>query len=106
MGVGEQESVEPVDAEAGLLDRRGGVAAGVTTTSQAGPAWPSRQTDWRGEYRDDPVFTWPDGTIISPDRYTEWFARHRKASGLRRIRLHDLRHTYATVGLRNATGWH
>jgi integrase len=71
-----------------------------------GPAGPSRQSDWRGEYRDDPIFTWPDGTIISPDRYTEWFARHRKAAGLRRIRLHDLRHTYATVGLRNATGWH
>ena len=32
--------------------------------------WPSRQTDWRGEARDDPVFTWPDGTIINPDRYT------------------------------------
>jgi integrase len=22
------------------------------------------------------------------------------------IRLHDVRHTYASVGLRNATGWH
>lgn len=71
-----------------------------------GGSWPSRQTDWRGEYRDDAVFTWPDGRIISPDRYSEWFHEARKAAGLRHIRLHDLRHTYATVGLRNATGWH
>ena len=66
--------------------------------------WPSRQTDRRGEYRDDPVFTWPDGNIISPERYIRWFHEARKAAGLRRIRLHDLRHTYSTVGLRNATG--
>lgn len=71
-----------------------------------GGAWPSQQTDWCGEYRDDPVFTWPDGNIIGPERYTRWFHEARKAAGLCRIRLHDLRHTYATVGLRNATGWH
>lgn len=31
---------------------------------------------------------------------------HRKAAGLPRIRLHDVRHTYATAALANATGWH
>ncbi len=71
-----------------------------------GERWPGRQHDWRGEYRDDSVFTWPDGRVISPDRYTEWFARACRAADLRRIRLHDVRHTYATVGLRNASGWH
>lgn len=71
-----------------------------------GSRWPSRQSDWRGEHRDDPIFTWPDGRVISPDRYSEWFRKACKASGLPHIRLHDVRHTYATVGLRNASGWH
>jgi len=71
-----------------------------------GKRWPSRQTDWRGQSRDDPVFTWADGTLVHPNRYTEWFAKERERLGLPRIRLHDVRHTYASVGLRNATGWH
>jgi integrase len=71
-----------------------------------GSRWPRRQMDWRGEYRDDPVFAWPDGSIISPDRYSAWFIAVCEAAGLRRIRLHDVRHTYASVGLRNASGWH
>lgn len=29
-----------------------------------------------------------------------------RAAGLPRIRLRDLRHTYASTGLANATGWH
>lgn len=33
------------------------------------------------------------------------FARHLEAAGLPRIRLHDLRHTYATAGLSTAGGW-
>jgi len=51
------------------------------------------------------VFTWPDGTVISPDRYTEWFRNAHAKAGVRRIRLHDVRHTYATVGLAQASGW-
>lgn len=71
-----------------------------------GSRWPRRQTDWRGLYHDDPVLTWPHGAIISPDRYSSWFIAQCEASGLRRIRLHDVRHNYASVGLRNASGWH
>lgn len=52
------------------------------------------------------LFTWADGTLVHPDRYTAWFAKERERLRLPRIRLHDVRHTYASVGLRNATGWH
>jgi integrase len=46
------------------------------------------------------VFARPDGTPIHPDRLSKMFNRHVAASGLRRIRLHDLRHTHATIALR------
>lgn len=82
------------------------LARQAATRLIAGPAWQSRQYDAHGQHRDDPIFTWDDGTIISPDRYSEWFRRVYREAGLRRIRLHDLRHTYASVGLRNASGWH
>ncbi len=71
-----------------------------------GPAWGGRQADWRGQSREDLVFTWEDGSLINPERFSRWFNTHRQAAGLPRIRLHELRHTYATVGLANATGWH
>ena len=73
---------------------------------QVGAAWLRRQHDSQGLYREDLVFTWPDGRLINPDRFTDWFHGHRRAAGLPRIRLHDLRHTYATTGLANAAGWH
>lgn len=69
-------------------------------------AWRDRQADWRGEARSGLIFTWGDGSLIHPERFTQWFRDHRAAAGLPRIRLHDLRHTYATVGLARATGWH
>ncbi len=71
-----------------------------------GPRWERRQQDWQGLYREDLVFTWPDGKLINPERLTDWFEAHCRRAGLRRIRLHDVRHTYATTGLANATGWH
>jgi integrase len=52
------------------------------------------------------VFTWPDGRMINPERLSKWFTRHVKEAGLKRIRLHDVRHTYASAALANATGWH
>jgi len=47
-----------------------------------GSAWQRRQTDWRGEHRDDLVFTWPDGSLIHPQRLSKWFARHCERAGL------------------------
>jgi integrase len=56
-------------------------------------------------YRDeDLVFAWPDGRPIHPDLFSQWFDRRLQAAGLPRIRLHDLRHTHATLAL--AAGIH
>ena len=57
----------------------------------------------------DLVFTWPDGRPLHPDLVTDWFQRHAKRVvwdqdghtevGLPPIRLHDVRHSYATAAL-------
>jgi integrase len=45
------------------------------------------------------VFTHPDGSPIHPQRFSDWFRQHIRAAGLPAIRLHDLRHSYATAAL-------
>jgi integrase len=45
------------------------------------------------------VFTRPDGSPIHPDLITDWFRRLARAAGLPPIRLHDVRHSYATAAL-------
>lgn len=40
-----------------------------------------------------------DGSPVHPDRLTKLFQQAVKASGVRRIRLHDLRHTHASLAL-------
>jgi integrase len=47
----------------------------------------------------DLVMTKPDGTPVHPDTVSDTFDRRVRACGLRKIRLHDLRHTYATLAL-------
>lgn len=42
----------------------------------------------------------PDGSPIHPDYFSQCFDRAVASSGLRRIRLHDLRHTHASILLR------
>jgi integrase len=60
---------------------------------------------WGQAYRDSGlVVTREDGTLVHPDRFTQMFDKHVKHSGLPRIRLHDLRHTHATLAL--AAGVH
>jgi integrase len=49
------------------------------------------------------VFTNEDGSGIRPDRFRLWFVGAVKRAGLSPIRLHDLRHTYATLALRAGT---
>jgi integrase len=46
------------------------------------------------------VFTRADGNPVHPDSFAQAFERHIKASGQRKIRFHDLRHTFATNALR------
>ncbi|MDT7699622.1 MAG: hypothetical protein QOJ30_1947 [Pseudonocardiales bacterium] len=46
------------------------------------------------------LFCHPDGRPIHPDTITEWFARLNWEAGLPPIRLHDVRHSYATAALR------
>lgn len=45
------------------------------------------------------VFTHPDGRWYHPERFSREFDRAVERHGLNRIRLHDLRHTWATLAL-------
>ena len=42
-----------------------------------------------------------DGSIIKPDHFTKRFAKIMKVSGLRKIRLHDLRHSVGSLLAQN-----
>ena len=46
------------------------------------------------------VFAWPDGRPVHPENIASWFDQHTRAAGLPRIRLHDVRHSYATAALK------
>lgn len=48
---------------------------------------------------DDLLFVWPDGRALHPDTITALFHKHCKAAELPKIRLHDVRHSYATAAL-------
>lgn len=45
------------------------------------------------------VFCHPDGRPYHPERFSREFDRMVERLGIRRIRLHDLRHTWASVAL-------
>lgn len=54
-----------------------------------------------GDYQDHGLlFARPDGTPIHPQVFSDRFERLVSAAGLPRVRLHDLRHTHATLALR------
>jgi integrase len=50
------------------------------------------------------VFCRPDGLPLHPERFSRTFESEAARAGLPRIRLHDLRHTWATLAL--AAGEH
>ncbi len=52
-----------------------------------------------GWHEGDFVFTLPDGRPYHPERFSREFDRRVERHRLPRIRLHDLRHTCATVAL-------
>ena len=52
------------------------------------------------DYEDhDVLFCEPDGTPLHPNAFSKTFERLVRLAGLPRIRLHDLRHTHASIGL-------
>ncbi len=52
-------------------------------------------------YQDgDFVFCRENGVPFHPDGFSDAFERHSKAAGLPSIRVHDVRHTWATLALR------
>jgi hypothetical protein len=63
----------------------------------AGPVWQESFTDWQGSSRTGLVWTYGDGSPIHPKTFYERFLRHATAAGLPRIRLHDVRHSYASA---------
>ncbi len=48
---------------------------------------------------EDFVFLWPDGRPVDPDVVTKTFHRILGKAGITNIRLHNLRHTHATLML-------
>lgn len=46
------------------------------------------------------LFVWASGKPLHPDTITALFHKHCEAAGLPRIRLHDVRHSYATAALK------
>ena len=50
--------------------------------------------------QNDLVFSNPDGSPIQPDSITKAFTRISRSIGLYGVRFHDLRHTHATLLLR------
>jgi len=64
-----------------------------------------RQQTAREEFGDknddcDLVICAEDGTPIHPQSFSQAFVRVIERAGLRRIRLHDLRHTHATIAVK------
>jgi integrase len=47
------------------------------------------------------LFVRADGTPVHPDTITDMFSKHLAAAGLPKIRLHDLRHSYASAALKS-----
>jgi integrase len=58
----------------------------------------AERDQWGPEYQDaDLVVARENGEPIHPHAFSQAFERLVKRAGLRRIRLHDLRHTHATI---------
>lgn len=62
----------------------------------------ARQGAERGDYESDQhlVFCSEDGSPIHPQSFSQAFSRAVGKAGLRMIRLHDLRHTHATIAVK------
>lgn len=61
----------------------------------------NRRTAWNaaGFTDHDLVFCRPDGGPLHPERFSRTFGEQAAKTGLPTIRLHDLRHSWATLAL-------
>jgi len=57
---------------------------------------------WKGDH--DLVVTEPDGSPVHPQVFSRRFGAIAKSAGLPAIRLHDIRHSYATAALAAGAG--
>ena len=68
--------------------------------SNSSSARPRRKRSSELDYQDsDQVFTWENGRQVHPDVIRQRFNRAVAKAGLPPIRLHDVRHCYATAAL-------
>lgn len=74
-----------------------------TATQRALVGWRARLDREHASFglsaTDQLVFTNEDGTPLHPDRLARFFVSRVRKMGLPVIRLHDLRHTWATLAL-------
>lgn len=68
--------------------------------------WQDAQREALGDAwadRDGRVFTTDTGTPIFPDSVTQWFTRFVQRTGLPKVTVHSLRHTYASLMIADGT---
>jgi Phage integrase family len=64
------------------------------------------RTEFGPDYRDSGLlFCWEDGRALHPDTITRRFKKLAASAGLPEIDLHDVRHSYATVGRDAKIDW-
>jgi integrase len=68
---------------------------------RASPAPDEERVEWGSDYQDqDLVVAKENGEPIHPQTFSQAFERLIEKHGVRRIRLHDLRHTHARLALK------
>lgn len=68
--------------------------------------WQDAQRAACGDFwkdKDGRVFTGNDGAPVHPDALTKWFAGFVRRSGLPKVSIHSLRHTYASLMIADGT---
>ncbi len=99
------QQIQSVDYQASVANVK---TTGSRRTIDLNPRTVAMLTTWRNRPRPDGkrptandfVFTHPDGGPIHPDLFSQTWSRLMEKSDVRRIRLHDLRHTHASILLK------